>query len=352
MAETRKGKVQTVTGLLQPDKLGVTMTHEHLWIHCGGFYMEPATQNKAKSTMPFALSNYGWITQNPYSHQPNLGYGPDERSDIAEEMIYYKSNGGSSIVDNTTIGLHPNKQFLKELSETTGVNIVAGAGYYVAAFQTESTKALTLEAMSDCIRHDILEGVGETGIKCGVIGEIGCAWPLEEFERRSIQASAVVQSELDTPVIIHPGLNPDSPFEILRIFQEAGGKLHNVVMSHLDRTIFDKERLLEFAAEGVYCEYDLFGIETSHYQPIPSIDMFSDAQRIQMIKVLVDNGYEDRICIAQDMHTKHRLTKYGGHGFSHNLINIVPKMLNRGISQEAVNKILIENPKRWLTYQR
>ncbi|XP_067677442.1 phosphotriesterase-related protein-like [Haliotis asinina] len=352
MPETRKGMIQTVTGLLLPDKLGVTLTHEHLWIDSGGFYVEPDAKHIEKTTMPLTLPNYGWITHNPYSHKPNLNYGPDEIGDLTEEMMHFKNNGGCSIVENTTIGLYPNVEFLKDLSEATGVNIVAGAGYYVGAFQTESTKALTSEAMADCIRHDVLEGVGKTGIKCGVIGEIGCAWPLEEFERRSLQASAVVQSELDTPVIIHPGRNPDAPFEILRIFQEAGGKLHNVVMSHLDRTFLEKERLLEFATEGVYCEYDLFGIETSHYQPYPTIDMPSDAQRIQMIKTLVDNGYEDKICIAQDIHTKHRLTKYGGHGFSHALVNIVPKMLTRGISQEAVNKFLIDNPKRWLTYLR
>lgn len=66
---------------------------------------------------------------------------------------------------------------------------------------------------------------------------------------------------------------------------------------------------------------------------------------------LIREGYEDRLLIAHDIHTKHRLTKYGGHGFSHILKNIVPKMLSRGITQNQVDKILIENPKQWLTFK-
>lgn len=66
---------------------------------------------------------------------------------------------------------------------------------------------------------------------------------------------------------------------------------------------------------------------------------------------LIKEGYEDRIVIAHDIHTKNRLTKYGGHGYSHILKNIVPKMLFRGISQKQVDKILIDNPKQWLTFK-
>lgn len=65
----------------------------------------------------------------------------------------------------------------------------------------------------------------------------------------------------------------------------------------------------------------------------------------------MDEGYEDRILMAHDIHTKHRLTKYGGHGYSHILTNIVPKMLFRGITEAALDKMLIENPKQWLTFK-
>ena len=73
-------------------------------------------------------------------------------------------------------------------------------------------------------------------------------------------------------------------------------------------TYFDVNELLEFASLGSFCEYDLFGMEVSHYQ-FGDIDMPSDAQRIQLIKKLVDEGFEDKILVAHDIHTKHRLVR-------------------------------------------
>ena len=65
---------------------------------------------------------------------------------------------------------------------------------------------------------------------------------------------------------IHPGQYEDSPFQILDVLKKAGADITHTVMAHLDRTIFDEERLLELAKSGCYLEYDLFGIECSHYQ--------------------------------------------------------------------------------------
>ncbi|KAK2701375.1 hypothetical protein QYM36_019968 [Artemia franciscana] len=172
-----------------------------------------------------------------------------------------------------------------------------------------------------------------------------------DFEKKVIEATTLVQSELGCPVSFHPGRNPESPFEIIRIFQEAGGDVSKVAMSHLDRTIFDEGQLTEFAELGCYCEFDLFGIECSYYQLNEAIDMPSDAQRIQSIWQLVDGNFEDRILLSHDIHTKHRLTKFGGHGYTYIFDNVVPKMSNRGLSSSIVKKFLVDNPKAWLTFK-
>jgi predicted metal-dependent phosphotriesterase family hydrolase len=73
-------------------------------------------------------------------------------------------------------------------------------------------------------------------------------------------------------------------------------------------TIQDHGQLAEFATEfGSFCQFDLFGIENSYYQTKPSIDFPSDAQRIAMIQSLLDEKFEDKILMAHDVHTKHRL---------------------------------------------
>lgn len=95
--------------------------------------------------------------------------------------------------------------------------------------------------------------------------------------------------------------------EIVNIIRDAGGNVSKTVMSHLDRTIFEYEGLVELAKTGCILEHDFFGIEVSHYQNNLSVDFLSDAQRIHRIKHLIDNGFADQLVIAHDVHTKHRL---------------------------------------------
>lgn len=130
---------------------------------------------------------------------------------------------------------------------------------------------------------------------------------LTVFEKRAIQATAAVQAEVGCGVSFHPGRDKGAPEEIARIYLEAGGAKEKCVLSHLDRTLHTKEEILRFAELGLYCQYDLFGQETSAYQLNSSVDMPSDAQRVDRIKWLIEDGRENNILVAHDIHTKHRL---------------------------------------------
>lgn len=344
------GKVQTVLGLVEPSQLGRTLTHEHLTMTFDGFHCPPPPCHEATSKEPIMMKNLFWIQKNPYSHRENLQLN-QEVGAIREELLYFKAKGGGALVENTTTGLSRDVHTLKWLAEQTGVHIIAGAGFYVDATHSAATRAMSVEQLTDVLINEILHGADGTSIKCGVIGEIGCSWPLTDSERKVLQATAHAQAQLGCPVIIHPGRNSGAPFQIIRILQEAGADISKTVMSHLDRSIFDKKELLEFAQLGCYLEYDLFGTELLNYQLSPDIDMPDDNKRIRRVRFLVDEGYEDRILMAHDIHTKHRLMKYGGHGYSHILTNIVPKMVLRGLTERVLDKILIENPKQWLTFK-
>uniref|UniRef100_A0A8C9AM66 N-acetyltaurine hydrolase n=1 Tax=Prolemur simus TaxID=1328070 RepID=A0A8C9AM66_PROSS len=297
------GKVQTVLGLVEPSKLGRTLTHEHLTMTFDCSYYPPPPSHEAISKEPIVMKNLFWIQKNPYCHRENLHLN-EEIEAVKEELLYFKAQGGGALVENTTTGISRDVRTLKWLAEETGVHIISGAGFYVDATHSSETRAMSVEQLTDVLVREVLHGADGTDIKCGVIGEIGCSWPLTESERRVLQATAHAQTQLGCPVIIHPGRNPSAPFQIIRVLQEAGADISKTVMSHLDR-----------------------------------------------VRLLVNEGYEDRILMAHDIHTKHRLIKYGGHGYSHIFTNIVPKMLLRGITENALHKILIENPKQWLTFK-
>ncbi|XP_061151605.1 phosphotriesterase-related protein [Syngnathus typhle] len=344
------GKVQTVLGLLDPDQLGRTMTHEHLTMTFECCYVPPPPEYHQTAENPFQMRHGHWLRQNPYSCHENLLLCQETEA-VRDELLAYKKAGGGSVVENTTTGIDRDLPTLRRLAKETGVNIVAGAGYYVDCTHSDDTRKTSVEKLTDIIIGEVLHGADGTDIRCGVIGEIGTGWPITDSERKVLQAAAHAQAQLGCPVIIHPGRNAAAPAEVVRILQEAGGDIGKTVMSHLDRTIFSYSELLDFAENGSYLEYDLFGLETLNYVFNRDVDMPSDSQRINALVFLVKEGYEDKIVIAHDIHTKDRLCKYGGHGYSHILLNIVPKMLTRGISQTQVDKILVDNPKRWLTFK-
>ncbi|EDO49918.1 predicted protein [Nematostella vectensis] len=347
------GMAQTVCGLLQPQKLGRTLTHEHMVMDYKSCYFKPSREQDLHlcSKKEITMQNLYWLRQNPYSNAFNLSLGDEPLEEIIAEVAEFKKEGGSTIVDNTTYGIMRNVEALKKISMATDVNIICGTGYYLDHTLPPEIKNAPIEELTQKMVNELTVGVEGTNIKCGVIGEVGCSWPLTPIEKKSLQASAAAQAETGAPLIIHPGRDESAPEEIIRILQEAGGDISRTVMSHTDRTIFNRSKLVELAATGCYVEWDLFGMETLFYQANLASDMPSDSQRIQDIKFLLDEGYEDKIVIAHDIHTRHRLKKYGGHGYAHIMVDIVPKMLMRGVTQEQIDKIQIANPRTWLTFK-
>lgn len=342
-------------GPVQPSELGSVLTHEHLsdTLDDRVFLKGPPDLHHAEmKSCSFSIENLWWIRQFPYSHAENLRFhGPDVEVAVLEEMRFMRAQGGGTVVENTCRGMGRNLPFMRRVTKETGIHVVAGTGYYVAANYDSSVLNKSVEQLEKEFTADINEGADGTDSRCGVIGELGCSWPLHDFEKRVLQAAASVQESTGAPSIIHPGRDPKAPSEIARVFSEAGGKMKHTVMSHLERTFVDADQLVEFAAShGCYCEHDLFGIETSHYQPGPHFSMPSDAQRLAQLARLVEEGFGDRIVVSHDIHTRHRLMKFGGHGYSHIRLNVVPAMLRRGFSQQVVRAITETNPQTWLTF--
>ena len=346
MPSQQTGLIQTVLGAITPSELGATTTHEHLIIDFS-FMFRPPDAQAHMADAPLALENLGWIRHNHYSNRPNL-----ELLDVdaaVAEAARYKSSGGGAIVDATTIGIGRSPQALAHIARQTGVNIIMGTGFYVDAVHPPDMNARSEDALARQIIVDITDGVDGSGIKAGIIGEIGCTWPLTANERKSLRASAIAQRQTGAAILIHPGRHPDAPLEILQTLSDAGADIARVIMGHLDRTVFDFESVRRIAQSGCYLEWDLFGSESSYY-PLADIDMPSDAQRLDFVKRAVEDGYADKIVIAQDICTNHRLARYGGHGYAHILENIVPRMRRKGFPEDAIQAIITHNPARILAF--
>jgi len=347
-ANRLSGKAQTVLGPVSPESLGITLVHEHLLVDLGsGFSLPEAASERALAYEPVGLENLWWVRRYFTSNLDNLRL-LDETTAIAEAGRF-KRAGGQTIVDVTSIGIGRDPCGLARISRATGLHVLMGSGYYTGNIHPPDMDRKTEDEITREIVRDVTVGVGETRICAGLIGEIGCSWPWQENERKVVRAAAHAQQETGAMLMIHPGRDVTAPLAIVRELERAGAVLSRTIMCHIERTITDIAGVLELAATGVCLEYDLFGQESSFY-PLSSIDMPNDAQRLAQLEVLITKGYLKQILIAHDICTKHRLTRYGGHGYDHLLRNVVPCMRGKGFTEEHIRSILMDNPQRLLCF--
>ncbi len=185
-----RGMIQTVLGPVSRSDLGPTTMHEHVYADFSGM-LRPAQDSPSPelAEAPIRLGHLGWIRRNYYSNRSNL-----ELVDLdttVREVAMYRNLGGGAIVDATTTGIGRNPAALARISRESGVHIIMGAGFYVGALHPEGMDERSVDDLALEIVSDLTDGVDRTGIKAGIIGEIGCTWPLTTNERKSLQAAAI-----------------------------------------------------------------------------------------------------------------------------------------------------------------
>lgn len=345
------GKAQTVLGVIDPGSLGITSAHEHILIDFLVFFEEPTNASDRKMAHePITLENLWWVRPNMFTCLDNIRMIDEDLA--IKETTRFKRAGGGTIVEMTNIGLSRDPLGLARVSRATGLNVIMGSGFYVGMSQNEERLKKSEEELADEIVEDILVGVDGTGIRSGMIGEIGCMVPIEEFETKSLRATAIAQQRTGAPVNIHSSHGDNLVLDDIKILKEAGADLTRVVMSHIDAWYIDhedvKQKILD---QGCYIEYDTFGYEGA-FPPYQNrhYSLPTDEYRIQSIMKLIDRGYIKQILIASDHCTKHSLTSYGGWGYDHVIRNIVPLMKINGMTDEQIHTLFVENPKRLLTF--
>ncbi|MBT4516203.1 MAG: aryldialkylphosphatase [Chloroflexi bacterium] len=343
------GKVQTVLGPVDPESLGPTITHEHLLIDFTVVFMEPSnTDDAGLARENLSLGNLGWIRHNWNSSLDNLRL-LDEGVATSEAAKYFEA-GGRTMVDVTSNGLGRDPEALARISRGTGLNVVMGGGHYISATHPAEFEAFTAEDIAETIIRDIEVGADGTDIRTGIIGEVGVSSPWNDSERKTVQAAVIAQNQTGAPVLIHPGRDEELPRQILDAMAEWGGDMSHTVMGHIERTIYSRDALKRVADTGAYLNFDLFGHDSSFYPLAPYSYMPNDAQRMDQIEFLIDEGHVDQILLAHDVCSKHRLKEYGGHGWDHIVARVVPQMQARGISQGHIDRMLIGNPREMLTF--
>ena len=343
-----KGKIATVLGFIQPEELGFTLSHEHLVIDFRAIFKElPNASDRYLAMQPVAMHNLDWVKKHRFSVPDNLLL-LDEQEAI-DETLLYRNEGGEAIVEVSNRSFARDPLSLARISRATGVRVVMGGGYYNSRSHDERLRKMGVDDLTEEFSSEIRDGVGDTGIRPGVLGEIGCLWPLAESEKKVLAAAGRTQKMTGIAINIHPGWSERAPMEILDILASAGADPRHVIISHTDRTLMSHESRVEALKTGCYLVYDSIGRE-GYFDLETIIDIPNDNYRVNDIMRLMDAGFPDQILLSADVCTKDMRVRYGGHGYVHIPKYFVPLMRRKGMSQEAVDKLLIHNPARSLTF--
>ncbi|WP_371156308.1 phosphotriesterase [Jannaschia sp. 2305UL9-9] len=335
-------RVRTVTGDIDPAHIGQVAFHEHVL-----FDIVPPGAAGDRDT-PIGPEDR-WQVDYRSNEVPANAHQTDV--DVAiTELRRFAGDGGSLIVDQSVHGLARDAAGLARAAEESGVRVVAAAGCYTEAYLSEPVLALDTDALTDRFVSEVTEGLDGTTIRAGLIGEIGCSWPMTAFERRAVQAGARAAVRTGASLSVHPGRAPEACARILDITEGEGLDPARTVLCHMDRTHPDGTGIAALLDRGACVEWDFFGIEQSHYW-MGEVDLPMDRDRIRLIRHFAEAGHADRILVSQDICTRTRLRRWGGHGYGHLMRNVIPLMRRLGCDVPLIDALLSANPIRLLTLE-
>ncbi len=359
MSTELSGNISTVLGTINPDHAGITLMHEHIFVDGSCFHTIPdeaSLRSLANTEITAELIRHLGKHWNTILRHIQL----NDFNKMLNELNHFVFSGGKTIVEATSIGIGRDPLALTKMARATGLNIVMGSSYYIPISYPEYLEHMTEDDVYDQIVTDITKGVGDTGIRAGLIGEVGIGGSISQLtgreqempEEKVLRASARAQATTGAPMIIHPSPVKESLLQVCEIVIDCGADPSSIVFAHMD--VQTNINILEtLTKQGFNVEYDAWGIEDTELidSSDDALQLPNDNQRLSYLRRLIDNGYINNLIITQDMFLGLQLLEYGGKGYTHIIDNLKPRMKNFGFTTKEIDSLQILNPKRILTFK-
>lgn len=298
---------RTVRGEISKDSIGTTFIHEHLYV------------------IPNDLPKYEDFT-----------FDDIDRS--IDEAIRFKNAGGQTIVDLTPINYGRNPQMLKKIAEIADINVMFVTGFHKEEFLPKWVEELTDDDIFEFLLYEINNGVSSAKLLPSAM-KIGTSYnQVTALEERIIKICGRVQAATKIPMVTHcdKGTMGLEQLDLLKI---TGADLAKVCLSHVDLSN-DLEYMKRICDTGASICFDHIGRDLIN----------KDSQKIRTIVELIQDGYEDMICLSGDMGRKKYFKSYGGQpGLEYILTDFRTSLLDK-IDEKTFNKMVKDNPQRILAW--
>jgi phosphotriesterase-related protein len=357
MSGAPAASIRTVLGAVPPTALGPTLMHEHLLVDLEATFPplsdpelaphrdEPVGPDLLEllHTWPFSLT------------LDNVRL--DDEALAEEEVGTFAAAGGSALVDCTIEGIGRDPLALARLSQATGLHMVQGTGFYIELAHPPWIADLTVDELAGHLVAELTHGIGDTGVRAGIIGEIGTSGiepasrqkrgDMTPAEEKVLRAAGVASVETGAAVTVHLDPRGTGAYRAFEVLAREGVAPERMIMDHMDANP-DLEYHFRVADLGVFVEYDHFGRE--YYAGHMGRPYTTDARRIELVHALVDRGHGGQLLMSQDVCAKIDLHLHGGNGYDHVLRRIVPALRAGGVEEDTIHALLVANPRRALAF--
>ncbi len=327
--------VMTVLGEASANDLGRVLMHEHLQCNLLKEYREAGLINQ-NEVMVEELARFrsagGKTIVDLSSSELTKGAAPDPLGLYS----HFEPSDGDGIASRS-VG---NIEMLRRLAEDSGVNVIVGVGHYRDPYLDRGwVDSHSVKYIADGIVEDIRSGIGDTGVRPGIIGEVGAdKWYISALEERCLRAAAVAARETGLTLSTHAARWPVGVAQ-LDLLQSEGIDASRVIIGHCD-SVHIPEYHLDLAKRGVFVQFDLM-----HGKLLPE----QVAQEAELVMNMVRAGYLNRILLSHDVCLTSHLHWGGGKGYDFILTEFWDALRERGLSDAEIDTILVDNAASALT---
>lgn len=321
--------IQSVTGPISSDDLGPTLAHEHLLVGYAGWESDTIRPGPSRA---------------------------DALAICTDKIAEMRDHGVRSMIDPCPGDLGRDVELMAEVAARTGFQIICATGLYKedlgggSYWKFRASLGGTSEAIAELYIHELTTGIGETGVKAGIIKVATGAPQISDYERMLLEAAAMASRETGAPITTHTedGVLGDQQQAILT---DLGVPAHRIIIGHCCGSD-DFDYHMGILKGGSYIGFDRFGIEI--LQP--------DQTRVASLVRLLEAGCGSQIVISHDS-----VWCWRGQPIpdptavaamleiwtpAHFFERIVPQLKDAGVTDAQISTMLEDNPRRFFAGDR
>ncbi|KIL50046.1 phosphotriesterase family protein [Jeotgalibacillus soli] len=303
-------KIQSVTGPVDPQFLQKTMIHEHLVFDLSEVREEKDADSKLENS-----------------------------PELDQEIKRIIESGCNTVVEVSNIGMGRDAKAMFDIAKKHNLVIIASTGFYKESVYPSFVFEKTKEELAEIMIREIEDGMDDTTIKAGLIAEIGSSYQeITETEKKVFEAAILAHKKTGAPISTHCEIGTMGKGQ-LDLFQENNADMSRISFGHQDLNE-DIEEQLELLKSGAFIQFDTVG-KNSYRR---------DSDRLSNLIELLNLGYEDQLMLSCDITRKSHLKSFDGYGYNHLFEDFIPALLNNGVKEETIDKMLVQNPRRFLAF--